>query len=167
MKVIYLIISIGTCFRIKQSRTTKINGAAGAHNPARFSKTGFVFLVLFMIMSSISQANLPFTGYYQGKALRVQNPQHEDGFGFCITKITVNGKPIIGNIQTNMVIVDFSSLGLKIGDPVVIVVEHALGCEPLVLNLEDLLIKNTVEIQDTGSTLNETSDRNPKIKKDL
>lgn len=148
MKVIYLIVSIGAFFRIKQARTVKINSAANTF--FGFSMTGFVLLFLFLSMPFISQANLSLTGNYHGKALYIQNPLGEDGFGFCITKVTVNGKPIMANIQSDTIKIDFSALGLKIGEAVVIVLEHASGCSPIVLNPTAFLMKNGFEIQEHG-----------------
>lgn len=103
--------------------------------------------MIFLGGSFASYADLSFEGHYQGKNLYVQNPPDEDGFGFCVTKATVNGDPVVDGIQSSAFEIDFTQFGLQIGDPVFIVLEHGLGCKPKVLNQEVLLPKSTFEIK--------------------
>lgn len=103
---------------------------------------GFIFGLGFN-----SFADLSLEGHYQGKSLFIQNPLDEDGFGFCITKVTVNGNPISASVQTTAFELSFEEFTLNVGDPVFIVLEHGLGCLPKVLNPEVLLPKSTFEIQ--------------------
>lgn len=110
-------------------------------------KNKIAFLLVFLGGSFAAHADLSFEGHYQGKNLYVQNPEDEDGFGFCVTKATVNGNPIVDGLQSSAFEIDFSQLGLKIGDPVFIVLEHGLGCKPKVLNQEVLLPKSTFEVE--------------------
>lgn len=105
-------------------------------------------IVLIVVGNSfLSHADLSLEGHYQGKSLFVQNPEDEDGFGFCVTKVSVNGNPIIESVQKAAFEIGFEDLNLKIGDPVFIVLEHGPGCKPKVLNPEVLLPKSTFEIQ--------------------
>lgn len=110
-------------------------------------KNNILFLSLFLFGTLTSYADLSIEGHYQGKNLYVQNPEDEDGFGFCVTKATVNGDPIPDGLQSSAFEIDFTSFGLKIGDPVFIVLEHGLGCKPKILNKEVLLPKSTFEVE--------------------
>ena len=115
-------------------------------------KNKVLFLLVFLGGTFASYADLSLEGHYQGKNLYVQNPEDEDGFGFCVTKATVNGDPIIDGLQSSAFEIDFTVFGLQIGDPVFIVLEHGVGCKPKVLNKEVLLPKSTFEIQDIKCT---------------
>ena len=42
-----------------------------------------LFITVIVGNSFFSHADLSFEGHYQGKSLFVQNPEDEDGFGFC------------------------------------------------------------------------------------
>ncbi len=110
-------------------------------------KSVFVSLIFILGSVSFSMANLSFEGLYQGKSLFVENPVDEDGFGYCITKVTVNKKTINESVQTAAFEISFEGLKLKIGDPVFIEIEHGSGCKPRVLNPEVLLPKSTFKIE--------------------
>ncbi len=113
----------------------------------------FIFSFLLLIGSSyFSLANMSLEGHFQGKNLFIQNPIDEDGFGYCVTKATVNGSPITESIQTTAFEISFDEFNLKIGDPVFIVLEHSLGCKPKILNPEVLLPKSTFVIQSMSCT---------------
>ncbi|NBU46079.1 MAG: hypothetical protein EBS34_01300 [Flavobacteriales bacterium] len=103
-----------------------------------------LFLLLFYISRAFTQEELlSVQGNYQGGNLLVSNPAQSDGFGFCITKVTVNGDILPASIQSNVFEVNFKLFNLKIGDPVFVVLEHANGCAPKFLNTEVLLPKST------------------------
>jgi hypothetical protein len=94
--------------------------------------------------------SLSIEGSYQGKNLYVQNPEDADGFGFCATKVTVNGDVLPGGTQLSAFEIDFSLFNIEMGEAVFIVIEHNDGCKPKILNPEVLLPKstfNTVDIQ--------------------
>lgn len=93
-------------------------------------------------------AALSIEGSYQGKNLIVQNPEDPDGFGYCATKVTVNGNIMPGGIGQSAFEIDFSYFSLKIGQQVFIVIEHGSGCTPKILNPEVLLPKSTFKIAD-------------------
>ena len=105
-------------------------------------------LLLFLGASYSSFADLSIEGHYQGKNLFVQNPEDEDGFGFCVTNATVNGDPISDGIQSSAFEINFSEFNLSIGDAVFIVLEHGMGCKPKILNPEVLLPKSTFVVAD-------------------
>ena len=51
----------------------------------------FLFVLVSSLLSVSSMAALSVEGTYQGKNLYVQNPMDDEGFGYCATKVTVNG----------------------------------------------------------------------------
>lgn len=102
------------------------------------------FLVLSCFFSL--RANLSIEGSYQGKNLYVQNPEDEAGFGYCATKVTVNGDIMPGGVSRTAFEIDFSLFNIKVGDPVFIVIEHNDGCVPKILNPEVLLPRSTFKV---------------------
>jgi hypothetical protein len=104
----------------------------------------FIFLVLLIhSKAGCQEALLSVQGNYQGGNILVSNPTQSDGFGYCITKVTVNGDILPATIQNSMFEVDFKLFNLNIGDPIFVVLEHAIGCTPSFLNPEILLPKST------------------------
>jgi hypothetical protein len=91
-------------------------------------------------------AALSVEGTYQGKNLYVQNPMDDEGFGYCATKVTVNGDVMPGGINTGAFEIDFSLFNIAIGEPVFIVIEHNDGCIPKVLNPEVLRPRSTYTV---------------------
>lgn len=106
-----------------------------------------IFSALFFLGNSVFAA-LSIEGSYQGKNLIVQNPEDPDGFGYCATKVTVNGNIMPGGIGSSAFEIDFSLFNLKIGQQVFIVIEHNAGCSPKILNPEVLLPKSTFKVID-------------------
>lgn len=88
-------------------------------------------------------AALSVEGTYQGKNLYVQNPMDDEGFGYCATKVTVNGDIMPGGTSMGAFEIDFSQFNIEIGEPVFIVIEHNDGCKPKILNPEVLLPRST------------------------
>lgn len=118
--------------------------------------------------STISWSTLSIEGSYQGKNLFVQNPEDAEGFGFCITKVTVNGDVLPTSINRSAFEINFSLFNLKVGDPVFIVLEHNDDCSPKVLNPEVLLPKSTFVLQslkadNTGLVKWETTEEDGKL----
>jgi len=103
-----------------------------------------LFLTIFFLSPVFSQEGLlSIQGNYQGSNLLISNPTQSDGFGFCVTKVTVNGDILPATIQNSVFEVDFNLFNLKIGAPLFVILEHASGCKPLFLNPEILLSKST------------------------
>lgn len=121
-------------------------------------------LCLFVANHSWSQDKLfSVEGSYQGKNLFVNNPPQSDGFGYCVSKASVNGDILPASIQNSSFEVDFSLFNLKIGDPVYVVLEHAQGCTPSFINPEVLLPKSTfvctkIKADKNGTVIWETKD---------
>jgi len=91
-------------------------------------------------------AALSVEGTYQGKNLYVQNPMDDEGFGYCATKVTVNGDIMPGGTSMGAFEIDFSLFNIEIGEPVFIVIEHNDGCKPKILNPEVLLPRSTYTV---------------------
>ncbi|MBI2258702.1 MAG: hypothetical protein HYU67_07360 [Flavobacteriia bacterium] len=105
-----------------------------------------ILLVFTLIINVVSFATLSIEGSYQGKNLYVQNPEDGDGFGFCATKVTVNGDVMPGGTSSSAFEIDFSLFNIEIGEPVFIVIEHNDGCKPKILNPEVLLPRSTFKV---------------------
>jgi hypothetical protein len=105
-----------------------------------------VLLILILCVNLVAMAALSVDGTYQGKNLYVQNPMDDEGFGYCATKVTVNGDIMPGGTSVGAFEIDFSLFNIEIGEPVFIVIEHNDGCKPKVLNPEVLLPRSTYSI---------------------
>jgi len=103
----------------------------------------FLLLIFSSLISNAQVELLSLEGTYQEKNLIVNNPPMADGFGFCISKVLVNGEILPAVIQTSHFEIDFKLFHLKKGDDVFVVLEHAVGCEPRFLNPSILLPKST------------------------
>ncbi len=101
-----------------------------------------LWMLAAMSLSSVA-ATLSIEGSYQGKNLYVQNPMDDDGFGYCATKVTVNGDIMPGGTSMGAFEIDFANFNIAIGEPVFIVIEHHDGCKPKILNPEVLLPRST------------------------
>ncbi len=103
----------------------------------------FICLVFSCLTTLCSFGALSIEGSYQGKNLYVQNPEDPEGFGFCATKVTVNGDVMPGGTGASAFEIDFSLFNIQVGQKVLIVIEHSDGCKPKILNPEVLLPKST------------------------
>lgn len=115
-----------------------------------------------------SQAALSISGTYQGKNLYIQNPENEDGYGYCVSKVTVNGDVMPGGTGSSAFEIDFSSFNIGIGEPLFIVIEHNENCKPKILNPEVLLPRSTfnvtnIAVSSTGKLVWSTTDEKGKL----
>lgn len=108
----------------------------------------FFSVLIFLLTASLSYCALSIEGTYQGKNLYVQNPMDDEGFGYCATKVTVNGDIMPGGTNMGAFEIDFSNFNIAIGEPVFIVIEHHDGCKPKILNPEVLLPRSTFKVVD-------------------
>jgi len=108
----------------------------------------FVLTFLFFSLSILAFGALSVEGTYQGKNLYIQNPMDDEGFGYCATKVTVNGDIMPGGTSMGAFEIDFSLFNIAIGEPVFIVIEHHDGCKPKVLNPEVLLPRSTYNVSE-------------------
>ncbi len=121
-----------------------------------------------LLMGFTGSAVLSIEGSYQGKNLYVQNPEDADGFGYCATKVTVNGNIMPGGTALSAFEIDFSLFNVEIGEPVFIVIEHNDGCKPKILNPEVLLPRSTfntvdISIQNNGMLTWKTTNEHGKL----
>lgn len=93
-------------------------------------------------------------GQYQGRSIYVQSPESHDGFGYCVTRVSVNGKSISSDIFASAFQVSFEEFDLELGDPVMILFEHDKGCKPKLLNPEVLLPNSTFVINEMSCKSN-------------
>ncbi|MCZ4410715.1 hypothetical protein O3Q51_18000 [Cryomorphaceae bacterium 1068] len=123
----------------------------------------FFFIILFAFpgLSSTAQTSaLSLKGVYQGKDLYIENPFSDDGVGFCVYEVYVNGELTRDEINSSAFAIDFSILGIERGESVDVILNHKEGCGPLVLNPEAIKPHSTFEIKRievTNNTLNWTS----------
>ncbi|MDG1776223.1 MAG: hypothetical protein P8H33_02435 [Crocinitomicaceae bacterium] len=103
-------------------------------------------IISIFFVNVVAMANLSVEGRYQGKNLYVQNPIDDEGFGYCATKVVVNGDIMPGAIGAGAFEIDFSLFNIELGEPVFIVIEHNEGCQPKILNPEVLLPSSTYNI---------------------
>ena len=127
-----------------------------------------LFLTFLLLIGNTVLAALSIEGSYQGKNLIIQNPEDPDGFGYCATKVTVNGNIMPGSTGASAFEIDFSIFNLHIGQQVFIVIEHNSGCVPKILNPEVLLPKSTFKVAEitvsNGGKLSwKTTDENGKL----
>jgi len=105
-----------------------------------------ILVILIFFLNLVAIAALSIEGRYQGKNLYVQNPMNDEGFGYCATKVLVNGDVMPGGTSVGAFEIDFSLFNIDIGEPVFIVIEHDNGCIPKILNPEVLLSRSTYSI---------------------
>lgn len=97
-------------------------------------------------------ANISVEGHYQGKNLIVQSPESEDGFGYCVNRVTVNGQVSSTSYQSSAFQIDMTEFNINYGDAVLVVLEHEEGCKPKLLNPEVLLPASTFILSDISCT---------------
>lgn len=112
----------------------------------------FLLLIFSSLITVIGYSALSIEGTYQGKNLYIQNPMDDEGFGYCATKVTVNGDIMPGGTNMGAFEIDFSTFNIEIGETVFIVIEHNDGCKPKILNPEVLLPRSTFKISSIAVT---------------
>lgn len=111
-------------------------------------KRFFLLSLMVFAVSINSFADFSIEGHYQGQNIYVQSPADEDGFGFCINKVTVNGDIIPVDIYSSAFQIDLSEYDIQVGEEVIIIFEHDAGCKPKLLNPEALRPKSTFVLQE-------------------
>ena len=113
----------------------------------RFLKIGIFFSVLLSSLLASSQSeSLVLDGIYQGKDLYVKNPFSEDGVGFCVFEVYVNGELTRDEINSSAFAIDFNILGIEKGTPIKVQINHKDGCAPLILNGDAFKPHSTFEV---------------------
>ncbi len=116
----------------------------------KWLKKALITVGIFLGFSVYSYADFSIEGHYQGKRIYVQSPESEDGFGFCINKVTVNGEVIPVDMYASAFQIDLSEHDITVGEEVIILFEHDEGCKPKLLNPEVLLPKSTFVLKELG-----------------
>ncbi len=107
-----------------------------------------LFFSFFLFFSFGSQAqSLVLNGIYQGKDLYVKNPFTDDGVGFCVYEVYVNGSLTRDEINSSAFAIDFNILGVAVGAPVEVILKHRSQCKPIVLNPESIKPHSTFKIE--------------------
>ena len=128
-----------------------------------------LLIVFFLFVLKVSLGStLSVEGTYQGKNLYIQNPMSDDGFGYCATKVTVNGDVMPGGTNMGAFEIDFANFNIAIGEPVFIVIDHNDGCTPKILNPEVLLPRSTfvvtaINVSSTGKLTWKTTGEQGKL----
>lgn len=108
----------------------------------------FRFVIIFMLIAPLGYSgNIVLTGVYQGKNLYVMNPFAGGGVGFCVSKVTVNDQVTTDEINSSAFEIDLEVFDFKVGDKVVVNIEHKDNCKPKVLNPEVLKPRSTFDIR--------------------
>lgn len=116
-------------------------------------KTNLIVATILMFLGvNAFGAKISVEGIYQGKSLYVQNPEGEEGIGFCATAAYVNGESLIEGTSSSAFEIDFKQFNLQVGDYVFVEVEHDFGCTPKILNQEVLLPKSTFTVTEMTCT---------------
>lgn len=98
----------------------------------RLLYTLFIFMLL-PVYGALA-GSVVLEGKYQHKNIFVVNAIADDGVGFCVYEITINGEVSSDEVNSTAFEIDLSVYGMKLGDNVVIVIKHKDGCEPRILN---------------------------------
>ncbi len=107
-----------------------------------------IVLILLIVLSFFTtKASLSIEGFYQGKNLYVQSSVCSDGFGYCATKVSVNGNTMVSHPDNGAFEINFINFNVKIGQPLFIVIEHNDGCKPKIINPEVLLPNSTFVVE--------------------
>jgi hypothetical protein len=100
--------------------------------------TVFVCLFYMGCGGDKKEGSIILEGEYRGKNPSIQNPYAENGIGYCMSEVYVNGKMTSDEINAETFEIDLAAMGLKEGDQVKIELRHLTGCTPKILNPEVL-----------------------------
>lgn len=117
-----------------------------------------ILFILFLVCCSniYLAAKLSLEGVYQGKNIFIQNPNDASGFGFCISKIYVNGDLMPISLNSSTLTINLKALRMSVGEPVFLVIHHSDDCTPKIINSEVLLPKSTFQL--TAISVNNSND---------
>jgi hypothetical protein len=93
-------------------------------------------------------------GTYQGENLYVQNPIANEGVGFSVFQVSINGEVTIDEINSSSFEIMFENVPVNIGDEVEVKINYKDGNNPVILNPEVILPKSTFDIKPVSITKN-------------
>lgn len=101
----------------------------------------FTVVIACLSISSVFSAEMEFGGMFFEQNMYIKNPSMESGF--CIKSILVNGKSVNANLNTGLVVVKFSELGLKSGDLFKMLINYDENAVPVIINKGAFVTKST------------------------
>lgn len=110
-------------------------------------KQTILSLLLVLLAFTSKAGSIVLEGRYQQRNIFVINATAQDGVGYCVYEVTVNGLVTTDEINSQAFEIDLSILNLKPGDAVTVVVKHKDGCQPKILNPGALEPAPTFECQ--------------------
>lgn len=128
----------------------------------------FSVLFVFAFITAKSQTDtLIANGTYKGKDLYVQNPNKAKGSGYCVQKVIVNKKEQKINVNSSAFEIPFDSTKFHIGDPIEVMIIHAEGCKPRLLEInverKALFEPEYVKLDSTGHLTFKTKNETEKL----
>lgn len=107
----------------------------------------FTLLTGLLFCAQANGESLVLSGIYQGKDLYVKNPNSNDGVGFCVYEVLVNGNITSDELNSSAFAIDFNDLGIKAGTEIEVIINHKKGCAPNVINPEAIKPHSTFETE--------------------
>ena len=101
-------------------------------------------IIICVSASNLFSAELEFSGIFYEQNAYIKNPLMESGFS--IQGITLNGKNADANINTGLVVIDFSKNGLKSGDQFTILIRYNDAEVPIIINRKAFASASTFEL---------------------
>jgi hypothetical protein len=90
---------------------------------------------------------MELSGVFQGRDLYVENPFSEEGVGFCVYEVKVNGELTSDEINSSAFAIDLALYQFTKGDPISIAIKHKNDCEPRVINPEAIRPQSTYTLE--------------------
>lgn len=100
------------------------------------------FFILTTSNALADEEKLSLSGFYQQKNLFVQNQIGQDGFGYAIRNIYINGNVYHADHNSRAIEIDFNALGIRKGEPVEVLIAYE-GKKPRILNPQSILPEST------------------------
>ncbi len=110
-----------------------------------------ILIALFFLVFSITQLRAGvhiLEGVYQGKDVYIQNPFSDEGVGFCIYEVLVNGLVTSDEVNSSAFAVDLSMYEFSNGDEVIITIRSKADCSPRIINPEAISPTSSCEFSD-------------------
>lgn len=104
-------------------------------------------MLLFLLTATLSAQVVVLNGVYQANDVYVQNPFSEDGVGFCVFEVLVNGEVTSDEINSSAFAVDLSLYEFEIGDPVEITLRTKESCDLKIINPDAISPRSSFEVE--------------------
>lgn len=97
-------------------------------------KKGLLVLLFILPAMLFADEIIVMEGNYQLKNIFINNSIGQDGVGFCVTNVFVNGEVSTDEINQNAFEIDLSLFNLGFGDEVIVEIHYKNNCIPEVIN---------------------------------